>query len=80
MLNLLLFLVFIACLSLLCVFIANIKVVIPDEWKDIVVFRSKDHLERTEHKRIVQDYEPHRRNNPHPSRTHSWSVGITGHS
>lgn len=80
MFNLLIFLIFIICLSLLCVFMANIKNIVPHGWGKRMVFHSKDHNLSKAKKGIDKDYEPYKRGNSHPSKANSWSVGVIGHS
>lgn len=80
MFNLLIFLIFLVCLSLLCVFIANIKNIVPHRWGKSVAFHSKDHSQRKTKKGIEKDYESYKRGNAHPSKANSWSVGVIGHS
>ncbi|MGA1842367.1 MAG: hypothetical protein ACMUIU_17260 [bacterium] len=80
MFNLLIFMIFLACLSLLCVFIANIKKIVPHGWGKRVVFHSKDDSQKKGKKGIEKDYEPYKRGNVHPSKANSWSVGVIGHS
>ena len=80
MFNLLIFLIFIVCLSFLCVFIANIKYVLPKGWEKRVASHGKDCKKLKANKGIVKDYKTHKRDDGHPSKANSWSVGVIGHS
>ncbi|MGA1865178.1 MAG: hypothetical protein ACMUHX_08955 [bacterium] len=80
MFNLLIFMIFLICLSLLCVFIANIKNIVPHGWGKRVVFHSKDHSAIKVKKEIEKGYKPYTRSDVHPSKANSWSVGVIGHS
>jgi hypothetical protein len=80
MFNLLIFLIFLVCLSLLCVFVANIKNIAPHGWGKRLVFHSKDTSQKQVQKGIEKDYRPYKTGNANPSKANSWSVEVIGHS
>lgn len=65
------------CLSILCVYVSNIKFLFPRRGKNVVLNPAKD-LKKQWAK--VDSGNPHLRSNARPMNAHSWDAGMTGHA
>ena len=71
MLNFVLSLVVIFCLSIFCVYLSNVRFRIPHRRKKPVIY----------HVEAQKNYgNPHLKSNARPMKANSWISGITGHA
>jgi len=77
MLNFCLIFIFTICLSILCVYVSNIKCLFPWRRKNVVLNPDKDSKKRWAK---VDSGNPHLRSNARPMNAHSWHAGMTGHA
>jgi len=69
------------CLSILCVYASNMRLVMPHLRKRAVVGHRDDYKRDRGDKKIEQCYEtPCLRSNAGSSKAHFWSVGMSGHA
>lgn len=77
MFNFALTLILTICLSILCVYISNIRIHIPHKRKKAFLSHFKDQKRQG----TGLDYvNPHLKSNAQPLNAHSWHVEVTGHS
>lgn len=69
------------CLSVLCVYASNIKLIIPHLRKRAVAGHCDDYRRNKGNRKIQQRYEtPCLSRNAGSSKVHSWQVGMSGHA
>lgn len=69
------------CLSVLCVYASNIRVIMPHLRKRPVVGHHDDYKRHRGDKKIEQCYEtPCLGGNAGSSKVHSWPIGMSGHA
>jgi hypothetical protein len=64
-------LIVVICLSIFCVYLSNVKFIMPHRRKRSVIYQVESH----------KNYgNPHLKSNARPMNSNSWSTGITGHA